>query len=111
LYQALQQAVRRWNERAGRGGGAVDLEGARRFIAQYARLGEAFDHIAAAVRDAEQLGLPVEGTERFEEVRSELRALLNVPLERMVSAEEHFWAGRGRPLGEVRDELRRRAGA
>ena len=65
--------------------------------------------ITLAEREAH--GIEPDGAGKFREAKRELDLLCQLSVDRMLKADKGFSEGRGRPMAEVRDELRRRLGA
>jgi hypothetical protein len=55
--------------------------------------------------------IPLEEMARLTDAKIELGTMLKISVSSMERAQEQFRRGEGRPLQEVRDELRRRLGA
>jgi hypothetical protein len=84
---------------------------ARRFEASYRRLQSTFDGIGELLAEWESGGRRAGGGDRFREAKLDLDLLSQLSVDRMLRADDSFRQGRGRPMAEVRDELRRRLGA
>ena len=63
------------------------------------------------LRRADELaskGFRIDGLDAFRQAYHEVRSLLSIPSDRVRSAMQSVAEGRGRPMGEIRDELQRR---
>jgi hypothetical protein len=108
LFSATKSGVERWQQRVERDEQPFRMEDAREFESLYRILGRAFEPLRCACRQMQQRGCEVAGADRLAEADDELRGLLSLSLDRLVVAEEQVGRGQTRPLGEIRDELRRR---
>ena len=111
LLKTLQDSVGRWQGRVRAGQQPFDLADARRYWEGYRTLNDQFRRLYDLARRIGELGYAVEGRVSLEEAMVETGLVVSVPIEKATAAEEAFGAGRGKPLAEVRDELRRRTGA
>ena len=87
------------------------VDRARQLEARYRVLQETFGRIASALAGVEAAGAAPEGADAFRAAKLELDLLCQLSVDRMLQADESLRQGRGRPMAEVRDELRRRLGA
>jgi len=108
LFSAAKRGVERWQQRVERREQPFRMEDARGFETIYHAIGRAFEPIRDACRQMRRLGQVVAGADRFAEADDELRGLMGLSLDRLMVAEEQVGRGQTRPLGEIRDELRRR---
>ena len=85
----------------------VDARAMYDIYAKWAEKAEANLQSAAAM---EEKGWPVRGTVRLKEQLREAQVVLSIPVDRLLKAEQNARSGRGRPMGDVKDELRRHLG-
>lgn len=107
LFDAAKASVLRRNEQINTGRRSFQIEDARQFDIVYQRLSSAFDRLATAVKDKQGAGLWADGADRLKEARRELHLLASLPADRIARSERDLQEGKGRPLEEVVDELRR----
>ena len=110
LYDTVAALIRRWKERLNRGELTYARAQAQGFMDAYGELYRALGHVEEAARKA-GIGGNVTEMARLTDVRIQLGAILKLSVDQMERAAEQFKRGEGRPLQEVRDELRRRLGA
>jgi hypothetical protein len=67
--------------------------------------------IAKRIAELQAQGQPVEGADEFRAATLRARSTLNISLEKLERSVREADEGKLRPLGEIRDELRRRADA
>lgn len=67
--------------------------------------------IARRIADLQAKGQPVEGADEFRAAALRARSTLNISLEKLERSVREADQGKLRPLGEIRDELRRQADA
>lgn len=67
--------------------------------------------IVARIAELESKGFAVRGAEEFRRAALEARSTLNISLDRLEHSAQQAREGKLRPLGEVRDELRRQSDA
>lgn len=108
LFEAAKTAVARRRDQIKASLRPFRMEEARQFDALYQRLHSAFDRIGAAVNERQGAGLWVQGADRFQLARRELRLIASLPVDRVMQAEWDIDQGKGRALGQVMDELRDR---
>jgi hypothetical protein len=76
--------------------------------AKFQGLLAAFDAAVNAIDRMQHAGYAIDGAAEFRQTDLELRGMLSVPVAQLARAAENIRQGRGRPLSEVRDALRRR---
>jgi hypothetical protein len=108
VYGRIKHIDDEWSAEL-RGINALPQEGDARAVERlYAKWAE---KAGVDLRRAEELaakGFRVDGLEPFRLAYHEAQALLSIPSDRVRSAMQSVAEGRGRPMGEIRDELQRR---
>jgi hypothetical protein len=108
VYGRIKHIDDEWSAEL-RGINALPQEGDARAVERlYAKWAE---KAGVDLRRAEELaakGFRVDGLEPFRQAYHEVRSLLSIPSDRVRSAMQSVAEGRGRPMGEIRDELQRR---
>jgi hypothetical protein len=111
IFDHLGAGVQRWQASVKDWKSDAWLDEARQFETRYRKLHQAFGHIAQLLAHWESIGTRVEGADAFRKTKLELDLLCQFSVDRLLKADESIHHGRGRPMAEVRDELRRRLGA
>ena len=111
LFEHLKAGVRTWQASVKDWESDAWQDDARRLEGRYRKLQATFTRIDAALTRRESEGCLPPNANRFREAKLDLDLLCELSVDRMLKADESQHAGRGRPMAEVRDELRRRLGA
>jgi len=111
LYDGMRRSVRRWQESVMDWDSSAWLPQARQFEARYRKLHEIVGRIAPLLDATESRGIRLDNADAFRASKLDLDLLCQLSVDRMLRADEDFRQQRGRPMAEVRDELRGRLGA
>jgi hypothetical protein len=111
LYGRINAGVQRWQASVKDWESDAWVNEARQFETRYRKLLEAFGHIADELARWESDGQRLKGAEEFRKTKLDLDLLCQLSVDRLLKSDESSRQGRGRPMAEVRDELRRRLGA
>jgi hypothetical protein len=106
LYHFFKQLDRRVAKAAGAGEYALSEVDARRVAGWYVDWLTPCDSLLAAIGNAESAGHSIAGSEEFRDACRDVRAIVSIPLDRIVNATQHLDGGASRPMGEIRNELR-----
>lgn len=109
LYDLIAEAAAKGDGDAASGTAARETS-LRDFFALYRDWLDACEGPLRALASLELEGYQVGGGDRFREVYEEVRGLLQFSPDRIITSLRSMERGEGRPIGEVRDELRRQAG-
>jgi hypothetical protein len=108
LYRFFKGLDRRVSEAVQAGEYELTEGDARRVAGWYADWLTPCDSLLATVAETESRSRKVAGAEEFRDACRDVRAILSVPLDRILAATQHLRAGAARPMGDIRDELRGR---
>jgi hypothetical protein len=106
LYRFFKEIDRRVGEAVRSGEYELTEGDARRVAGWYSDWLTPCDAVLASIAGAESDGHAVARSEEFRDACHDVRAILSVPLDRVVAAARHLDGGVSRPLGEIRSELR-----
>ena len=82
----------------------------REFASLYQKWLEPCAETLSAIAELEEGGYQVQGASKFKDTYFRVRGILGIPIEKLIRSLHDLKGGRFRPIGEVRDELRRRSG-
>ena|SRR5687768_12987253 len=111
LFERMKTGVERWQSSVTDWAANDWVDQARILESRYRKLRETFERIEITLAEREAHGIEPDGAGKFREAKRELDLLCQLSVDRMLKADKGFSEGRGRPMAEVRDELRRRLGA
>lgn len=111
LVDGIGASIKRWQGRIKAGDVKYQTADAQGYMDGYAEVHRAFRHLEEVGGSGGDISLPLEEMARLTETKNQLGAMLKITVASMERAREQFKRGEGRPLQEVRDELRRRLGA
>jgi hypothetical protein len=111
LVDAIGASIKRWQDRIKAGEVKFQTTDAQGYMDGYAELQRAFIHLEHLSKSGDKTVIPLEEMARLTDAKIELGTMLKISVSSMERAQEQFRRGEGRPLQEVRDELRRRLGA
>jgi hypothetical protein len=111
LVDAIGTSIKRWQGRIKAGQVKYQTADAQGYMDGYAELHRAFIQLEQAYESGDRSVVPLEEMTRLTDAKIELGTMLKISVSSMERAREQFRRGEGRPLQEVRDELRRRLGA
>jgi hypothetical protein len=111
LYDRIKRVDEEWSAEVATAGTAPLEADARAVEALYAKWCAKAEVDLRRAAEVEAAGHRVEGMDRFRQAYYEARANLSIPTDRVLQSTAHAREGRARPLGEVRDELRRQTNA
>lgn len=110
MVDAISTSIKRWQGRIKAGEVKYQTADAQAYMDGYAALHRAFLELEGAGGRGGENSVPAEMA-RLTDTRIQLGTMLKISVGSMERAREQFKRGEGRPLQEVRDELRRRLGA
>jgi hypothetical protein len=108
LYDAILVRDRAWGDEIRSGRRQLDREEVREFERMYRGWEAPTPSLLASLKSIEQSGFAVEEAARFRTAVKDVRLKLAADLDAILEGEREIAEGRGIPLEEVRDELRRR---
>ena len=111
FVDAIGASIKRWQGRIKAGEVKYQTVDAQGYMDGYAALHQAFCQLEDTGVGTGESNIPTEEMTRLTDTRIELGTMLKISVSSMERAQEQFRRGEGRPLQEVRDELRRRLGA
>ena len=111
LYDRIKRVDEECSAEVAAAGRTPSEEDARAVEGLYAAWARKAEVDLRRASEFEGRGQHIGGLDRFRQAYYEARATLSVPAERARAAARHAQAGRTRPLGDIRDELRRQTGA
>jgi hypothetical protein len=106
LYHFVKQLDRRVAEAVGAGEYELSEIDARRVAGWYTDWLTPCDSLLTAIGNAESAGHSIAGSEEFRGACRDVRGILSLPVDRIVTATQHLDGGASRPMGEIRNELR-----
>lgn len=111
LYELIGAADERRSKEMTEGDAMSREAHLREFNALYAEWLRLSEEMLDVITQFESKGFQVEAAEQYRSVCSQLRGVLALPVEQIIQSLKDLNLRRFRPIGEIRNELRRRSGA
>jgi hypothetical protein len=109
LFQAIRLVDQEMSQAVAEGRLSWDAVTTERLVGFYRSWEAPAGAIVRRARDLRSRGFEVEGAVEFERAALEAKGTLNISLDRLEQSARQAREGKLRPLGEIRDELRRQS--
>ena len=111
LFEHVRRLDEQMTAEIGSTGTSWTPESAEQLVSFYRDWERPTRRIAERIAELQARGIQVEGTDEFRAATLRARSTLNTSLEKLERSARDANEGKLRPLGEIRDELRRQADA